>query len=80
MKTHLAGKSITIGNAVIQRCSICGEILCDSRKSPFQSVPFPCFDEGKSVRVERDFQGRIVWWQILDHWEPLQEDSCFHQI
>lgn len=29
--THLSGPRITIGDRSIQRCSICGEKLCDSK-------------------------------------------------
>jgi hypothetical protein len=77
--THLAGPAITVGGRVIQRCSLCGEKLCDNLNmaAPINedgSVPeFPTWKVGRLVQVE---SGNPTRWSLLEDTDKLPKDSC----
>jgi hypothetical protein len=78
--THIAGPIITAFGRIIQRCSLCGEKLCDSRDhaaplNPDGTAPeFPTWQSGRLVRVDH---GNPAHWIMLDDTDKLPEDSCF---
>lgn len=81
--THLAGPAITVGGRVIQRCSLCGDKLCDS-KNTAQPTPkdgsspvFPTWSIGRLVRVH---PGNPTFWELLDDTDQLPEDTCLDLV
>lgn len=78
--THIAGNVITVGNRVIQRCSLCGEKLCDSLNTmtPINkdgSIPeYPTWEVGKQIRVK---EGNPTRYTLLNDDKQLPSDSCY---
>lgn len=77
--THIAGVTLTVCGRVIQRCSLCGEKLCDSKNCAMPlnedgSVPeFPTFETGRLVQVE---EGNPTRFSVLPDTDCLPDDSC----
>jgi len=76
--THIAGVALTIGDMVIQRCSLCGGILVDNRNT---SSP----DGSKTLtwgvsRLVRVHIGNPIHWELLEDTDKLPEDSCIDLI
>lgn len=79
--THIAGPVIEIGRRKIQRCSVCGEKLCDNLPhlqgrvhavSTSGDPGFLSWEAGRLVRVDGVSQ------YMLNHvdGDPLPSDSC----
>lgn len=81
--THIAGPAINAAGRVIQRCSLCGEKLCDSRNTaaPLNadgSVPkFPTWEIGRLVQCE---PGNPTRWSLLPDTDRLPKDSCLELV
>jgi hypothetical protein len=81
--THIAGGAITVSGRTIQRCSLCGEILVDSRGCAVPQNPDGTFPEigtwqpGRLVRVSG---GNPTRYELLDDTDKLPEDSCLHSL
>lgn len=81
--THIAGPKITACGRIVQRCSLCGEKLCDSNRTAMASEPgrpapeFPTWEVGRLVRIT---SGNPTAYQLLDDSNKLPEDSCIDLI
>lgn len=81
--THISGIALTIGEFVIQRCSLCGAILCDNRNTAMPcnedgSKPiFPTWPVGRLIHVET---GNPTCYTLLEDSDKLPEDSCIEMI
>lgn len=81
--THIAGPAITACGRVIQRCSLCGEKLCDSKNtaSPMPadgSEPrFPTWAVGRLIRVHT---GNPTYSELLDDTDKLPDDTCLDLV
>jgi len=77
--THIAGPAITACRRVVQRCSLCGEKLCDSKgvmmsAGPDGRVPeFATWPVGRLVRVS---VGQPTSYVLLADTDQLPPDSC----
>lgn len=79
--SHIAGPAITIMGAerVIQRCSLCGEKLIDSKGmaaplNPDGSAPQVCvWEVGRFVQVT---EGNPTMYLLLPPSQKLPDDSC----
>jgi hypothetical protein len=80
--THIAGPAIHVG-FTIQRCSLCGAILIDSRGTAMpitEKDPNPkisTWEVGRLVRVET---GNPICWTLLENTDRLPDDSCIDII
>ena len=81
--SHIAGPAITACGRLVQRCSLCGEKMCDSKNtaSPARldgspSV-FPTWPVGRLVRIN---PGNPTYWELLDDTDELPEDSCLDLV
>ncbi len=81
--THLAGPAITAGGRVIQRCSLCGEKLCDSKNTAApvnrNGTPpvFPTWEVGRLIQVT---PGNPTAFILLEDTDRLPPDSCLDLI
>jgi hypothetical protein len=81
--THIAGPTITACGRHIQRCSLCGEKLCDSKgqMAPLNSdgspPTFPSWETGRLVRVTA---GNPTHFKLLPDTDRLPTDSCIHLL
>ena len=81
--THIAGPAITACGRVVQRCSLCGEKLCDSKNVMAPTGPngepptFPTWEQGRLVRVTR---GNPTAWHLLPDTDKLPDDSCIDLV
>lgn len=81
--THIAGVTLTIGDRIIQRCSLCGTVLCDNLNisTPLNkdgSIPvFPTWATGRLIRVHL---GNPTRYELLDDTDKLPDDSCYSSI
>lgn len=81
--THIVGPAITACGRVVQRCSLCGEKLCDSLNvmmpvGPAGKVPeFPTWPVGRLVRVSSGNPTRSL---LLDDTDQLPDDSCIDLV
>lgn len=77
--SHVAGVVLTVGDRVIQRCSLCGAKLCDSEgcmiaTSPGEEPPkFPTWEVGRLIQVNA---GNPTHFTLLPESEKLPEDTC----
>lgn len=79
--THIAGPRIEACGRIVQRCSLCGFKLCDSKNvmmpvRPDGSAPeFATWEPGRLVRVT---EGNPTAWHLLpDDDGRLPDDTCF---
>jgi len=81
--THIAGADITINGRVIQRCSLCGEKLCDSKGAMGEVGPngeapkYRTWEVGRLIRVTF---GNPTLSELLPDGHKLPEDSCLSLI
>jgi hypothetical protein len=81
--THIAGPAITACGRVIQRCSLCGEKLCDSKNTAMplnkdgSDPTFPTWEVGRMVRVE---PGNPMHWAMLPDTDRLPDDTCLDLV
>jgi hypothetical protein len=80
--THLAGPTITIGKRIIQRCSICGDKLCDNINTSMpiikgSATKFPTWETGRLVQIE---EGNPKTYSLLDDTDKLPDDSCINLV
>lgn len=81
--THITGPTVTVCGRVVQRCSLCGEKLCDSKgvMMPLNkdgSVPvFATWEVGRLVRVTPGFPTSFV---LLEDMHELPMDSCLDLV
>lgn len=82
--THLAGNVVTVDDRVIQRCSICGEKLVDSKGQMFPVLPgeppplVATWEVGALVRVSGE---QPQHWEVLQVDEKrLPDDSCIELV
>lgn len=77
--THITGVRLDVCGRIIQRCSLCGEKLCDSKNvamplNPDGSVPeFATWPTGR--QVQHTF-GNPARWLLLEDDDKLADDSC----
>lgn len=90
--THIAGPCVHIdsrnGTRIVQRCSLCGEKLCDSKNVSMPVGPdgetnkgkFPTFCPDSLVRVIQ--RGSSTRYIVLPDQEQgqLPEDSCIDLV
>lgn len=81
--THIIGPAITACGRIVQRCSLCGEKLCDSLNvampfGPNGELPeFPTWPIGRLLRVSG---GNPTRWLLLEDTDKLPDDSCFNLV
>lgn len=81
--THIAGMTLTVCGRVIQRCSLCGEKLCDSKNAMMMLDPngqmprFPTFETGRLVQVT---EGNPTRFEVLADSAVLPEDTCLDLV
>lgn len=83
--THIAGAVIRLDGdcRVVQRCSLCGEKLCDSKNTAMPQnkdgtwPEFPTWEVGRLVRVT---PGNPMSYILLDDTKKLPDDSCVELI
>jgi hypothetical protein len=81
--THVAGPTITVAGRKIQRCSVCGEKLCDSLNVAMPVGPggeeptFPTWETGRLVRVT---DGNPRSEVLLADTDRLPDDSCIDLV
>lgn len=81
--THIAGPAITACGRLIQRCSLCGEKLVDSKGVMVQANedgtfdPIPTWEVGRLVQVEG---GNPTRYSLLPDTDKLPEDSCLDLV
>jgi hypothetical protein len=77
--THIAGPRITACGRIVQRCSLCGEKLCDSKNAAMPlnedgtAPEFPTWEVGRLIRVE---EGNPAEYLLLPDTDRLPDDSC----
>lgn len=77
--THVTGDTFHIPGRTVQRCGVCGALLCDSKGrsamlNPDGSEPtFPTFPAGRLVRV---CAGNPTRMALLPDTDKLPPDSC----
>ena len=78
--THIAGPRIEACGRIVQRCSLCGEKLCDSHgvmmaENPDGSAPrFATWEVGRLVQVTH---GNPTRYLLLEETDKLPKDTCF---
>lgn len=76
--THIAGPPITACGRLIQRCSLCGEKLVDSKNTASPDGRGPgTWQVGRLVQVT---EGNPQRWTLLDDTEKLPDDSCLELV
>lgn len=82
--THIAGPAITACGRLVQRCSLCGEKMVDSKNTmvpcnPNGSAPdpIPTWPVGRLVNFSG---GNPDHQSLLDDTDKLPEDSCINLI
>ena len=87
--SHLAGVVVQVCDRVIQRCSICGAVLADSKNTaaPLNedgSIPeFPTWEVGRFVRVTPGNPTSYVLLDVVTNPNgdnKLPPDACFDLI
>lgn len=81
--THIAGPAITVGGRLIQRCSLCGEKLVDSK-----GVMVPVRPDGQPDRIGTWEVGRLVQVEpgnptrssLLPDTDQLPDDTCLDLV
>ncbi len=82
--THITGPTLNVCGRVIQRCSLCGEMLCDSKNTaqplkPDGSEPeFPTWETGRLV--QQTVGGNPTRWLLLPDTDQLPKDSCLDLV
>jgi hypothetical protein len=82
--THIAGPAITACGRVVQRCSLCGEKLVDSKgcAMPIQEDGTPdtigTWEVGRLVQVSVDCNPTS--YVLLPDTDRLPDDSCLELI
>ena len=77
--THISGVRLDVCGRIIQRCSLCGEKLCDSLNTaaPLNadgSIPeFRTWPQGRLIQVT---PGNPTRWLLLPDVDKLPDDSC----
>lgn len=81
---HIAGPAITVCGRIIQRCSLCGEKMVDSKNvavalNPDGTTPsVGTWEVGRLVRVT---SGQPTRWELLsDTTGKLPKDSCIELV
>lgn len=81
--THIAGPTITACGRIIQRCSWCGEKLCDS-KGVMMQVPadgsppiYATWPTGRLIRISGRNPKRTL---LLADSDVLPDDSCLELV
>jgi hypothetical protein len=76
--THIAGAVICTQGRTIQRCSLCGEKLVDSKgamvETKYAGEPFPTWIMGRLVQID----GAV--WTLLPETDKLPDDSCLELV
>ncbi len=81
--THIAGPAITMAGRVIQRCMVCGAMLCDSAgtSSPLRpdgtADKFPVWAIDALVQVEA---GNPTRHSVLPESDRIPDDSCLSLV
>lgn len=81
--THIAGPAITACGRLIQRCSLCGDKMVDSKGmmapiNPDGSTPsIGTWEVGRLVRVTT---GNPQHWELLPGTDKLPDDSCLELV
>jgi len=82
--THIAGPAITACGRTIQRCSLCGEKMVDSKgcmvpeNEDGSFDPIGTWEVGRLVRVT---PGNPTHWEMLPNEDgKLPDDSCLDLI
>lgn len=81
--THIAGPAITVDGRTIQRCSLCGDKLVDSKNAmapvnPDGSIPtIGTWQVGRLIQVEGFNPKRYL---LLPDTDKLPEDSCIDLV
>lgn len=83
--THIAGQALHIAGRTVQRCSLCGAKLCDSKGA---SMPTP--PDGSEPRVgtfpfarlvrETEVGEGVTRWLVLEDTDVLPDDSCIELL
>lgn len=77
--THISGIRLDVCGRIIQRCSLCGAKLCDSKNVAMPlnedgTVPeFPSWPVGRLIQVDA---GNPTRSSLLPDSHKLPEDSC----
>jgi hypothetical protein len=77
--THIAGPKITACGRIIQRCSLCGYKLVDSRGvavAQNEDGTFPEIGHWQVGRLVRVTDGNPTCFELLDDTDKLPDDSC----
>ena len=80
---HIVGLTIQHKGRVVQRCALCGAMLCDSEgcSMPLNedgTVPeFPTWETGRLVEVEA---GNPTSYTLLPETDRLPENNCFEFV
>ncbi len=81
--THIAGPRLDVCGRIVQRCSLCGEKLCDSKNVAMalneDGTPpeFSTWQVGRLVRVTR---GNPTSFVLLPDTDKLPDDSCLDLV
>lgn len=81
--THLAGIDINVGDRVIQRCSICGAMMLDSKGAMAPVGPngepttFPVWERGRLIEYSGEFPERQL---MLPDTDKLPDNSCLYLV
>ena len=81
--THIAGNRIIADGRVVQRCSLCGEKLCDSnrvempRNADGTMPEFPTWEVGRLVQVTA---GNPTQHLLMPDTDRLPKDSCLELL
>lgn len=81
--THIAGHVITVNGRVIQRCSLCGAKLFDSKEYVEETTPgeeaskFPVWEMSRLVQVTA---GNPTKYLLLPEAGILPKDNCIEFI
>jgi hypothetical protein len=81
--THITGVRLTVCGRIIQRCSLCGEKLCDSKRAAMPTEPdgsFPEFPTWEVGRLVRFHAGNPRREELLPDTGKLPDDSCLALI
>ena len=77
--SHFSGQRMNIDGRIIQRCTVCGEKLCDSKNVAMCQNADGTFPEFATFPVDRVIQvtpGNPTSFIVMPETDRLPEDAC----